>query len=333
MIKFSVIVPIYKVEKYLRQCVESILAQTYRNIEVILVDDGSPDACPQICDEYEKKDDRVIVIHKANGGLSDARNAGIKRAQGNYLMFLDSDDNWQNEYVLEKIAARIQLTDAEVLSFSYKDYYEEANKERSHFLSILSMPLDRKTKDQQLKYLTDNGAYISSAWNKAIKRNTILKNDLFFPIGVTSEDIPWCMKLMTFATSFDYLSEEVLVYRHRPGSISRTIDQCSIDNLKNNILKCLEITKDQNCSYSKYYYRYAAYQYATFIKFQSLADSFFVSAVKELAPEKWVLRFHAKQKKVRMLYWLSIFFSFEAICKFFYLCHHVFMRWEGKSKI
>ena len=88
----SVIVPIYKVEPYLHRCVDSILAQTYQNIEVILVDDGSPDSCPEICDEYAAQDERIKVIHKANGGLSSARNAGLDAASGDWVSFIDSDD-------------------------------------------------------------------------------------------------------------------------------------------------------------------------------------------------------------------------------------------------
>ena len=88
----SVIVPVYKVETYLHQCVDSILNQTYRNLEVILVDDGSPDGCPAICDEYAAMDNRVKVIHKKNGGLSDARNAGMAISRGEFLNFVDSDD-------------------------------------------------------------------------------------------------------------------------------------------------------------------------------------------------------------------------------------------------
>lgn len=90
--KFSIIVPIYKVEQYLEKCVHSLLNQTYRNIEIILVDDGSPDNCPKICDEFGELDNRVVVIHKDNGGLSDARNKGLEIAQGEYIMFVDSDD-------------------------------------------------------------------------------------------------------------------------------------------------------------------------------------------------------------------------------------------------
>lgn len=88
----SVIVPIYKVEKYLSKCIDTIRRQTYDNLEIILVDDGSPDSCGEICEEYAKKDERIRVIHKENGGLSDARNAGMEAARGNYIMFIDSDD-------------------------------------------------------------------------------------------------------------------------------------------------------------------------------------------------------------------------------------------------
>lgn len=92
MIKFSIIVPVYNVEEYLRRCLESICNQTYRNIEVILVDDGSTDCSPAICDEYALKDERILVIHKKNGGLSDARNTGMEVATGDYIFFIDSDD-------------------------------------------------------------------------------------------------------------------------------------------------------------------------------------------------------------------------------------------------
>ena len=88
----SIIIPVYKVEKYIYKCIDSVLNQTYKNLEIILVDDGSPDKCPEICEEYAKKDNRIKIIHKKNGGLSDARNAGLKVATGKYIGFVDSDD-------------------------------------------------------------------------------------------------------------------------------------------------------------------------------------------------------------------------------------------------
>ena len=95
----SVIVPVYNVDRYLGRCIKSIMQQSYRNLEIILVDDGSPDNCPKKCDEYEKKDTRIKVIHKENGGLSDARNKGIDIAQGTYITFIDSDDFVKENYL------------------------------------------------------------------------------------------------------------------------------------------------------------------------------------------------------------------------------------------
>ena len=116
--KISVIVPIYNVEKYLRRCIDSILAQTYTNLEIILVDDGSPDGCPAICDEYAEKDDRIVVIHKENGGVSSARNAGLEIFNGQYVTFVDSDDFIEEKYI-ESLSKNINVNVGIVIS-SYK---------------------------------------------------------------------------------------------------------------------------------------------------------------------------------------------------------------------
>ena len=116
---FSVIVPVYKVEKYLPDSIESVLNQTFSDFELILVDDGSPDNCPHICEEYAKKDSRIKVIHKINGGLASARRAGIKEAQGQYVFNLDSDDLIEND-TLECAYKIINDTECEIVSFSYR---------------------------------------------------------------------------------------------------------------------------------------------------------------------------------------------------------------------
>ena len=100
----SVVLPIYKVEKYLNRCIESVVNQTYSNLEIILVDDGSPDSCPNMCDEWKKKDSRIVVIHKENGGLGEARNSGISAANGKYICFFDSDDYVSNETIEKAVA-------------------------------------------------------------------------------------------------------------------------------------------------------------------------------------------------------------------------------------
>lgn len=116
---FSVIVPVYKVEKYLSACIESVLNQTFADFELILVDDGSPDGCPDICDSYKEKDERIKVVHKPNGGLASARRAGIKVATGDYVLNLDSDDLIEND-TLECAAEIIEKTDCDMVSFSYR---------------------------------------------------------------------------------------------------------------------------------------------------------------------------------------------------------------------
>ena len=116
---FSVIVPVYKVEEYLSNCIESVLNQTFSDFELILVDDGSPDTCPEICDNYKAKDSRIKVIHKQNGGLASARRAGIKIAEGEYVFNLDSDDLIEHD-TLECAHKIIEDTNCEIVSFSYR---------------------------------------------------------------------------------------------------------------------------------------------------------------------------------------------------------------------
>ena len=99
----TVVVPVYKVEEYIYKCVDSIINQTYKNLEIILVDDGSPDNCPKICDDYSKKDKRIKVIHKKNGGVSSARNEGLKITKGNYIVFVDSDDWIESNFIKEML--------------------------------------------------------------------------------------------------------------------------------------------------------------------------------------------------------------------------------------
>ena len=111
--KFSVVIPVYKVEEYLDECVQSVLSQTYTDLEAVLVDDGSPDRCGRMCDDWAKKDHRVHVIHQQNGGLSAARNTGIRNATGDYILFLDSDDWWENDTVLASVAEQLIRTPVE----------------------------------------------------------------------------------------------------------------------------------------------------------------------------------------------------------------------------
>ena len=120
----SVIIPVYKVEKYLKRCVESVQKQTFKNLEIILIDDGSPDSCGEMCDEMSKMDSRIKVVHKNNGGLSDARNAGIEIASGKYVVFVDSDD-WLDLDMIDLLYRILKQYDADFAECSYRNIYKE----------------------------------------------------------------------------------------------------------------------------------------------------------------------------------------------------------------
>ena len=129
--KFSFILPIYKVEDYLQECVNSLINQTYKNIEIILVDDGSPDGCPAICDQLATEDNRIKALHKPNGGLSDARNAGLTVASGDYIVFVDSDDIWVGNDSLYKLVSHIeQYPDCQFYGFNCQYYYPSTHSYR-----------------------------------------------------------------------------------------------------------------------------------------------------------------------------------------------------------
>lgn len=179
----SIIVPIYKVEKYVNKCVDSLILQTYSNIEIILVDDGSPDNCGAICDCYQEMDKRIRVIHKCNGGLSDARNAGIGVAKGEYIAFVDSDD-YVTEHFIEKLYNAIKQQNADVAICSFKLIDETAKELKEEIVS------DEETivSGHQLlrEVLTPYGGKYVVAWNKLYKRK--LFETLRFEKGMLYED-------------------------------------------------------------------------------------------------------------------------------------------------
>ncbi len=222
--RFSVIVPVYNVESYLNECVDSILGQDYDDFEIILVDDGSLDNSPAICDEYAEKDSRVRVIHKPNGGASDARNVGIKEAGGDYLVFVDSDDFWTTNKVLTKINDTIEAYSAHIVQFGQADIY---NSEQGIVLGTerhYSQYNGYETRDI-LKKLVLNGNLKISASSMAISRDFVVNNDVYFVVGKRTEDLEWAMHLYIHEPKWSFIDEYLYVYRaQREGSVTATID-------------------------------------------------------------------------------------------------------------
>ena len=251
-------------EKYIKKCVNSVLEQNYNNYELILVDDGSPDKCPIICDDYAEKDNRVIVIHKENGGSSDARNIGIEKATGDYIIFLDGDDYWLEIDLLKKLNERINQFDSEVISLNYKKVYK-SGKARTYLTLGENMPRENMG-TASLQYIIQNDIWTSAPWNKVIKRSLFLKGELTFIKGVTSEDIDWCARLASLATSYDYIDKPYIGYRQRESSVSKFMTYDKVCCLRNNIFRIEKIIETTDIETKELIMQYFAYQYGTLLK-------------------------------------------------------------------
>ncbi len=222
----SIIVPIYNSEKYLKECMDSILSQTYPDMEVLLVDDGSPDNCPQICDEYAAQDGRVQVVHKENGGLSDARNAGIKSASGKYLLFLDSDDKLASEVVIEELIMEIKKNNRDVYYCPSISRFSE-NFCTDFFLvegkDIIS-PLELFDLAKKMKYIFFAQSFV-------VKRSVIIGNDLFFTKHILHEDMEWIPRLLTTrGLGISVFPCEFYSYRVNPNAITSSFKQEHFDS-------------------------------------------------------------------------------------------------------
>lgn len=210
----SLVVPIYKVEKYLARCIESIMNQTYKNLEIILVDDGSPDNCGDICDYYAKKDQRIKVIHKKNGGLSDARNVGIDIARGDYIGFVDSDD-YIHPLMYERLWDSMQSSESDIAVSNIEKVYGEAMK----FPSITADEVAIYDGIQAIKNILDKNRHVVSvvAWGKLYKKS--LFDGVRFPKGKIHEDEFTTYKLYYKSDRVVELSGRYYYYFQREDSI------------------------------------------------------------------------------------------------------------------
>lgn len=205
----TVIVPIYKVEEYLNECLISVVNQTYTKLEIILVEDGSPDNCPAMCDDWAKRDSRIRVIHKSNGGLSDARNAGIDVATGDYIAFVDSDDYIKPD-MIEKLYTALIKENADIAACGILTC-EGERQTAWGCRDVVGTP------KQIYALLYNDTAYPVAAWNKLYKRSCW--QTLRFPVGKTCEDAFTTYQLIHNARRIVMIPEALYCYRIRPGSI------------------------------------------------------------------------------------------------------------------
>lgn len=213
--KISIIMPAYKVEDTIARCIQSIINQTYSNLEIILVEDGSPDRCPEICDEYMRNDARIKVIHQKNGGLSKARNVGLSNATGDWILFVDSDDYIDYE-LCEKVHDCAVKNKADIVMFGFTKF-KDGEQIKCSVVESVSRLLN---KDEAMGLLSDPNIG-NFSWNKFYKRS--LFNDIKYPEGRVYEDLATTYKVIDRASQICLLETKLYYYYQSDNSITHTI--------------------------------------------------------------------------------------------------------------
>lgn len=298
MYLLSVIIPVYNVEEYLKECVDSILSQNFKDFEIILVNDGSTDNSQLIIDEYVKKHYFIKCVNKVNGGLSSARNAGIKKAKGKYLLFIDSDDFIEQKTAFDKLKDKINIgIDLIVMDFN-KYFYDGTVEKVTNYNFKFNYD---ETIDSKIKKLILSGNFISSACNKCINKDFFVKNNLYFKEGILSEDVEWSIRLLLCLTSLDYVSNNYYYYRQsREGSISTTFSLKHIKDYKNFLNEGIQLITNSKISLEKKetIFNYLGYQYLVLMAYYVEADS--KELKKDVKKLNYLLNYDSL-KKVRII--------------------------------
>ena len=234
--RFSVIIPVYNVENYLHECVDSIVNQTCQDFELILIDNGSTDSSGKICDEYVAKFPNVRAKHlMPNIMASGARNEGQSLAKGDYILFIDSDDYYIDNNVFDKLKEKT-LNNPDVVLFNHVDFFEKTSTYGKKLYNM-GVQTNGRTAVEICSDLIDADAYSNSAWSKAIKRSILEDNDIHFTPGLTVEDNDWYYRVVLHLKTIAIVNEPLYVYRRRlSGSITTS------GTIKN-VIDCLDVVE------------------------------------------------------------------------------------------
>lgn len=213
---FSVVIPVFNVETYLKECVDSVLRQTFTDFELILVDDGSKDKSGALCDEYAAKDERVRVVHKDNGGQSSARNRGVELARGIYVFFLDSDDMIADENAFEILKNAVS-SGADIVAYRYNKWFSEQRSEPGVSLAGITT----RDKTGVIEELVRRDAFYCSCWSKITRLALLKENRITFDESSKCEDMDWYFQVVEKAKSMELVDRALVNYRQRPGSVTK----------------------------------------------------------------------------------------------------------------
>lgn len=306
----SVIIPVYKVEDYLCQCVNSVIDQSFKDLQIILVNDGSPDNCPVICDEFASKDHRVKVIHKLNGGISDARNVGVLAATGEYILFLDSDDFWRHDDFLMKLSKVVlEQPELDVINFGWVKYYPSS---QTYVQDARNFNLERNKHQSSIEYvkiLLENDLYVACPWNKCIKKSFLSKHLIQFKKGFKSEDMDWCGQILSAKPNMGCFENSSYVYRQqRKGSITNSVDQAHLEDIIFMIKTSLEFSKELEIKEQNVYLSFFAVQYLTLLFNIGIAkNDIVVDLSKDVYEMRGILDFNLNPKVKKVNKFMKLF--------------------------
>ena len=229
---FSVIIPVYQAEKHLRECIYSVQKQTFPNWEMLLIDDGSRDASLKICEEMMNTDSRIKVVSQSNSGAAQARNRGTELAHGEYILYLDSDDYWEDKCALEKIHKRVEGDLPDICLFGCIDEYAEPGERIQSRGNYDQKAMQTGDKATILESLITTNEFPGSCWIMAVRTKLLDKNKIWFISGHRAEDIDWVLKVLCAAKSFAALNEPFYIYRKaQANSVTGTAGLKSLSDI------------------------------------------------------------------------------------------------------
>ena len=262
--RFSIVIPVYQVKQYLPQCIDSILMQSFPDYELILVDDGSSDASPQICDDYAKVNGCIRVIHQCNRGPSAARNAGIRAAQGEYILLVDADDFLPECGILQELSDQLEEKQVDVLLFRIQAWDKGSNTYRLKNKPFDFTVLDRFDHNETLHYLFKPRHFPTGVYSLCVRRSLLIDREIFFVEGIKSEDYDWIFCVLRDCGRIHATNAIFYTYRvNRPGSITKTKNLNNLRDLVSVAEKWSDAPGFTDPILRRDVQNYAAYIYAT----------------------------------------------------------------------
>lgn len=301
--KISFIIPVYNVEKYLNECVNSILGQLTDDCEIILVDDGSPDGSGAICDKYEAEDSRVKVVHQKNGGLANARNTGLDHAQGEYVAFVDSDD-YLDEHCIAEILNWMSSGGTDICFMRAMKVFPDGKQQLLD--DEMNPEMLKGSKKSAIKYLSERSKYPGSPCTKLFRRTLLERNHLRFPDDRrVSEDLGFVLQCILNADSYDALPIDYYYYRQaREGSITNNVTYKSFLGLRAFVEESINIlteNKSPKGNIERYAMSFVAYEFSIMIwQYNHVGKENKERALQFLKDYNWTLRY-GQTKKTRLI--------------------------------